>query len=96
MQLVVCNRVRSAHTLDVFAARLLNILTKVAVHVLDLLDFHVDAKRSANIDSEAAQEWLPEGVLLYALLGQAPEDVTHPDILTSNKIILLLFFFNTW
>ena len=54
MHPVVGYRVWSAHALDIVAAGLLNIPIEVAVDFLNLLDFHVDAKSPANIDSEAA------------------------------------------
>ena len=96
MHLVIGDRVWSAHTLDIFAAGLLNILTEIAIHFLDLLYFHVNAKRSANIDSETSQEWLPEGVLLDALVGQAPENVSQAKVFL-NKFILqfILLLTNT-
>ena len=81
MHPIVGYRVWSAHALDIIAAGLLNILIEVAIDFLNLLDFHVNAKCPSDINSEAAQQWLPEGVLLYALLRQAPKYITQYEIL---------------
>ena len=76
VDLLVCNVVRSAHALDVVAARLLNIFTEIAIQVLNLLDFQVNAQRPANVDAEAPQQGLPEGVFLDSLVAhRRPKDL---------------------
>ena len=76
VDLLVCNVVRSAHALDVVAARLLNIFTEIAIQILNLLDFQVNAQRPANVDAEASKQGLPEGVFLDSLMTQGrSEDI---------------------
>ena len=71
MDLLVRNIVWRSHALYVVSARLLNIFTEISTQVLNLLDFQVQAQCSANIDAEASEERLPEGVFLDSLLIQA-------------------------
>ena len=76
VDLLVCNVVRSTHALDVVAARLLNIFTEIAIQILNLLDFQVNAQSPANVHTEAAQQGLPEGVFLDSLVAhRRPEDL---------------------
>ena len=94
VDLLVCNVVRSAHALDVVAARLLNIFTEIAIQILNLLDFQVNAQRPANVDAEAPQQGFPEGVFLDSLVAHGrPKDLVaqllkaaHPLLTTAGEI----------
>ena len=94
VDLLVCNLVRSTHALDVVAARLLNIFTEIAIQILNLLDFLVNAQSPANVHTEATQQGLPEGVFLDSLVAhRRPEDLVaqlleavHPLLTAAGQI----------
>ncbi len=50
-------------------ARILRLKAEVAAAVVNLINVKENLQRAAEINPEPTQQWLPEGVLLDALVG---------------------------
>ena len=66
--LIVCNRFRCFNFSEEFLTRSDRESAQISSAIKDLIDVEVDLEEAAKIDAESSEEWLPEGVLLDALL----------------------------